>query len=739
MPHENRSGMLNKFHGYLKRFKRKQLNLTYMVSSYGFRGAVKFFTDILHNKTIETGNALQKPSDFSELSVRDTDDFVLIRFEAFQASNSKLVLPAYSEPEVSIVILLHNRAAISFQCLESIVLGAGKVSFEVILVDNASSDNTEAMLRNIENAKIIRNSTNLGFGGGCNQAVAIASGKFLLFLNNDAQLMPNSLQIMVDTIKKGKKIGAVGGRLMFKDGRLQEAGSIIWKDGSCQGYGRNKNPFQPEFSYVRSVDFCSGALLLTPRELFASLNGFDAIYQPAYYEDVDYCMRLWKEGYRIIYQPFAMAIHYEYGSSGGAKAIELQELNRRKFVKKWKQSLELFHNAPGQSNILASREHRINTKRILFVDDQIPDHRLGYGLPRTYKIIETLAQMGYRITFLPLQFSCYAPDITSSLQNDGIEVLYSPSEQKIDFISFIKNRPNYYDMAIISRPHNMKEIIAPLREYSGKTKVIYDAEALFCLREIAFNELGGLKIHEDEKEELIKSEVGLADQADVIVAVSTREKEHFTKYSSKNVHVLSYALEANPTAASFAERKGILFVGSILSYPSPNEDAVRYFVKQIFPLIFQKLQCHLYIVGTNRVQSIWNLNAEYVHIVGRVDDLFPYYNNSRLFVVPTRFAAGVPLKLMEAAACGLPAVVTPLIASQIGWEVDKDILVGQTPVDFAKKTVNLYNNEQMFYALRENALQRIRKEYGHESFHEAVEKIITAADDIVGQPKGILN
>ena len=226
--------------------------------------------------------------------------------------------------------------------METLAVGAGDISFEVLIVDNAPTDKTPLLLERLRNAKIIGNSTNHGFGGGCNQAVNLAVGKYLLLLNNDTRLMRTLLSIMVDTFDNGVDVGAVGGKLIFPDGRLQEAGSIIWRDGSCQGYGRFEDPFKPEFSYVKDVDFCSGALLLTPRELFLSLGGFDSRYAPAYYEDVDYCIQIWDRGYRVVFQPFSIAIHHEFGSSKSGDAIALQIKNREKFLKKWKASLEFY-------------------------------------------------------------------------------------------------------------------------------------------------------------------------------------------------------------------------------------------------------------------------------------------------------------------------------------------------------------------------------------------------------------
>ncbi len=644
----------------------------------------------------------------------------------FLSSLAVLEFPIYDLPVISIILLFYNRAEMSLQCLETIVASAGHIPFEVIIVDNSSQDETPALLDQIRNAKIIRNSKNLGFGGGCNQAVDLAVGKYLLFLNNDTQLMPNSLSTMVETIETKNNIGAVGGKLIFPDGKLQEAGSIIWQDGSCLGYGRNENPFNPEFSYVKDVDFCSGAMLLTPKDIFITLGKFDPRYEPAYYEDVDYCLKLWSEGYRVVFQPFAIAIHNEFGSSDNTSAIQLQLINREKFKQKWHDYLNNFDLAK-TDRIIYSREHKTDSKRILVIDDRIPDYRLGSGLPRTFQILHNLAEMGYKLTFFPMQFQNSIPGITEALERQGIEVLYNESNQKLNLKEFLMSRQDYYDIAFVSRPHNMKDAISHIRDYAPKAVVIYDAEAIFALRDVKYNELIGLHMNKDKKEQMIRTEVNLAANADVVITVSEKERQLFLKFGVASSQVLGHVVDVKQTPASFEERKDILFVGGILGHPTPNEDAVLYFVKEILPLVRAKLNCELFVVGENKVQALWDLASDHVHITGRVDDLTPYYNKCRLFIVPTRYSAGIPLKLIEASAHGLPAVVTPITAEQLGWQENRDILVGHNPIDFAEKIIKLYLNRDIFYLLRQNVLERIHNEYAPNQFRMHLENTINLA------------
>src|SRR5262249_6159644 len=151
-------------------------------------------------------------------------------------------------------------------------------------------------------------------------AARVARGEVLLLLNNDTQVLPGTLESALATIRSDSGIGAVGARLVLLDGTLQEAGSIIWRDGSCLGYGRGDSPYAPMYMFRRDVDYCSGAFLLTPRKIWEQLGGFDERFRPFYYEETDYCARLWERGLRVVYEPKAVLLHYEFASSGSAKS-----------------------------------------------------------------------------------------------------------------------------------------------------------------------------------------------------------------------------------------------------------------------------------------------------------------------------------------------------------------------------------------------------------------------------------
>jgi GT2 family glycosyltransferase len=286
-----------------------------------------------------------------------------IYLESFLNTNSQIELPYTETPEISIILVLYNKAELTLSCVYSI-LRSQVNSYEVVIVDNNSTDKTRLLLSRIKGAKIIQNTENLHFLLACNQASRVASGRYLLFLNNDTQVLADSINSSLRTIKFSEDIGAVGGKIILPNGTLQEAGNIIWQDGSCSTYGRRDEPFAPEYMFMRDVDYCSGAFLLTNRELFMDMGGFDEDYKPAYYEETDYCVRLWKTGKRVVYDPNVVLIHMEFGSAVSAKdPMILQTKNRRIFVEKHKDWLASQYPA-SESNILKASSKQ-GTKNFL--------------------------------------------------------------------------------------------------------------------------------------------------------------------------------------------------------------------------------------------------------------------------------------------------------------------------------------------------------------------------------------
>lgn len=372
--------------------------------------------------------------------------------EKFLNSKQYLVIENRGQPLVSIILILHNRAELTFACLKSI-REITDIKIEVIIVDNASSDSTGELLNRLNgNCKIIRNNENLHFIHACNQAIEVCNGEFILLLNNDTILLPNAVHNALQVFNEKSNVGAVGGKIIALDGTLQEAGSIVWRDGSCYGYGRGDNPTAPQFMFRRSVDYCSAAFLLMRRETYLTLGGFDTDYAPAYYEDADLCLRLRRQQLDVIYEPSVQILHYEFASSENSQqALALQAKNRFIFATKHTKYLAT-RFLPETRNILAAR-YAEQQLRILYIDDWIPHIRYGLGFPRANFMLKTLAEH-YAVTLFPF-----------FLHGEPWETVYNDIPKRVEiinnggknnFVNFLQERKDYYAVILVSRPHNMR-------------------------------------------------------------------------------------------------------------------------------------------------------------------------------------------------------------------------------------------------------------------------------------------
>ena len=658
------------------------------------------------------------------------DNLNQITLNNFLLSDGVIEFTPVSDPLVTIILVLYNRAELTLSCLHSILHNSFK-SLEVIIVDNNSSDRTKELLNKVQGVKFIFNDTNRHFLLAANQASKVAQGEYLLFLNNDAQILGDSINQAVKTINEQPDMGAVGGKIILPDGTLQEAGSIIWQDGSCLGYGRGDNPELPQYMFKREVDYCSGAFLLTPRHLFKELGYFDDIYQPAYYEETDYCVKLHKAGKKIIYDPQVAILHYEFASSdNNEEAIDLQQKNQKTFIDQHRIWLHSQYT-PDLDNILNASVRKGEEPRILFIDDRIPHPYLGSGYTRSSKMLQIIHNLECLITFFPTDLS-YQENWQDTYQDipRTIEIAKDWGLQKLE--DFLRSRPNFYDLVFVSRPHNMKHLnyILAKENILNDTKIIYDAEALYCMREFALHRLRGKPLSKEEQQVKIKEELQIAANSDLIISVSAAEQQKFLDHGYSAVEILGHSLKTVPTPNSFAKRQSILFVGAIYEIESPNADSILWFSRKIFPLIQEELgaEINFLVVGNNTVtelnKKIAKLNNPGIKMLGRVDNLLQIYNRSRLFIAPTRFAAGIPHKIHEAAAYGLPVVTTPAIADQLQWQNEQELLTAKKPEEFAKQCIRLYREEELWYKLRDNALKQVETQCSPEYFQTKLQKIL---------------
>ena len=353
-----------------------------------------------------------------------------------------------AHPKASIIIPVYGKPDLTLNCLVSLLQMSTKYSYEVIIVDDHSKGSTPRLFNRVPGLSYLRNESNQGFVVSCNNGAKIAKGKYVVFLNNDTLVDKNWLDPLIDRLESDSNIGLVGSKLIYPDGLLQEAGGIIFSDGSGWNYGKMASPDSFEYCYSRDVDYCSGASIALSRNLFWSVGGLDIRYAPAYYEDTDLAFTIRSKGYRVVYEPESKITHLEGASSGTdlTKGIKrFQVINQKKFIKKWRNVLQEFHYA-SPVDLIKARD-RSADKTALIIDHYVPEPDRDSGSKRMFALIKIVQEMGYKVTFWP-QNLVMTPNYTQNLQSLGVEVVYGP----LEFLQFSRQREDLYDLVMMSRP-----------------------------------------------------------------------------------------------------------------------------------------------------------------------------------------------------------------------------------------------------------------------------------------------
>lgn len=237
-------------------------------------------------------------------------------------------------PKVSIIIPVYNQYSLTMKCLRSIKENTKLESYEIILIDDCSTDETLNIEKWVENIIIFHNGQNKGFLKNCNFAVNYAKGDYIYLLNNDTQLLPLAVDNLVDVLEKDERVGAVGSKLIYPNGKLQGAGSKISKRGKVSSNGYLENPLDKRYNVLKEVDYCCGASLMVRKNIWQRLGGFDEYFAPAYFEETDLCFRIKKLGYKVIYQPISEVVHYT-SQAYSESSSKLMKINHKKFKRKW--------------------------------------------------------------------------------------------------------------------------------------------------------------------------------------------------------------------------------------------------------------------------------------------------------------------------------------------------------------------------------------------------------------------
>lgn len=621
-----------------------------------------------------------------------------------------LTLPTVKNPKVTVVLPVHNAFEYTYNCIASLILSYNKHSFEVILVDDESSDKTIDISNYVENLQIVKNDSNLGFLRTAEKGASKANSDFIVFLNNDTEVTTGWIDSLIDVFERFDNVGMAGSKLIYPNGVLQEAGGLVWGNGKPWNIGNGKNAEDPSYNYVRQADYVSGAAMMIRKSVWKTVDGFSKEFIPAYYEDTDLAFKVRQAGFKTLFAPSSVVIHYEGMSNGrdvdsGYKRY--QTVNAPLFRQKWRHAYR--HHGVYGKNIELEFD-RDKDFRVLMIDHSTPMPDKDAGSYAAVQEMRLLQELGCKITFVPNNMA-HMGRYTTALQNDGIECLHAPFHKNVGTV--LRDRGHEFDLVYITRYNVAEQIIEYVRKFT-KAKVVLNNADLHFLREMrAAAEGDDFEIASAMNTR--RRELTVMENVDAILSYNDTEHSIISSHTfeADKIFKCPWVLSNKPLLVPFKDRKDIAFLGGFNHLP--NREAVIYFVNEVMPLIRQKSPgIHFNVYGSAITQEIEALATDDVHIEGFVESLDTVFNQCRVFVAPLLSGAGIKGKVLESVSYQIPCVLSPIAAESTGLIHDLNSKIAETPEQWADSIIAIYTNETEWNRLSRKSAELVSERYSTE-------------------------
>lgn len=628
-----------------------------------------------------------------------------------------MFLQKRKKPTVSIIIPLNHDAATAERCILSILQNTREIDYEIIAL-NISTKEKKYRPFDSKGRIIDVDVKGKGLYEALNQQLQSVGGTYLAILNHQTVVKQDWLKYMLKLMEHDQTLGIVGPKILYPDGKLCEAGGVVWKKGILDFYGKSDDQGKSDYCYVRETDFVSSKCLLIRSDLWRKIKGFDTRLETGGYGDVDLAFQARKHGYKVIYQPRSVIVY-----EGQETSTDNQ--NGEVFCNKWRKTLEEHQFSRGQ-HIFWARDRSSRKKTILMFYTDGPDFDRSTASRMAFHYLQLFVQMGLHVIYAGVGFKRNEP-YTSILEQMGIQVVYKESEVK-SLYEWIIHHKDYIDYAYLIFPFIAQKYMDILR-HQTKAKIFYNGCDLFFLRERRNYDLTKDPKLLESSENWKTVEANLIKEADINHTLSTYEKnllrQWFPEKKVRLVPVFIYNDTNIPGRVKpFSKREGLLFVGTFNH--KPNVDAIRWFTRHIFPKIVKQIpDIKFYIVGLSPPATIKALKSKNIIVTGYVSDkeLESYYKKCRVVVAPLRFGAGVKGKIVEAMRYRVPVVTTEIGAE--GFKGIKDyIYIAKNEREFARNVLDLYTREKLWTQASNNNLKYIKRHFSMKAAKEQMDKDI---------------
>ena len=587
------------------------------------------------------------------------------------------------KPDASVIVLAYRQVARLDSILDELVAHECAATFEVVVVANGVPPDVDAVLEQHGEVSVVRSRVNRGFGGGCNLGVTRARADLVVFLNDDAGIRDGWLDGLVTLMNRHPRVGSAASVLVDENDVVLEAGGAVNHRGDVWPPDRGRPLSTIKGRGPRRASYATGGSLIVRREVFDQVGGFDLAYLPAYFEDADLSCRIWAAGHEVWTTTASVVVHAESASSTSAVKRALQLRNGAIFRGRFTES----YRHAGVPTLGPGDELPIPVDhRVLFIDDRAPAPGVGSGAGRARQNLLAIAKCGSTVLFHPRE---PVADLDGELVGSGIELV-----ENLGAVA-----PGSVDVVVMSRPHN-HDLWDPLLEQHPDARFVYDAEARFSARmerqlelDLTDDERGQI---ESDLAEMLALERLILSKSDAVVTISTDEKIWFEQNGDADVHWIDPLPDSLPQSDDVDRdrRRAVFVAGWEAGEFSPNGDALKWLATDVMDeIIHRDVDVRIEITGKNPPESLKALENDRLVFVGEVPDLEALLRSARMSLAPTRYGAGVKLKVVDALTAATPVVATTVGGEGIAAPWRDHILIADDPAEFVEAIVSLLEDD----------------------------------------------
>lgn len=606
----------------------------------------------------------------------------LLRGPRKRPAYPEIDFPARRDPTVSIVITVHNNCEFTYRCLCSLLFAYNETSFEVIIVDNGSFDETIRLGDFVHGIEIVRHPESEEFGRAVGWGAARARGEFVLVMNNCSEVCARWLDELVAAFRNFERVGVAGSKAV----RPQD--------------DRADNPLP---DYMRKVDCVPTAAWMVSRTRWKVIHGSG----PTAPDEI--AANAHALGLFSVLVPTSVVYLPDGDFTKLAGSLD-RKTGNAEGQRKSSNGARLRH----ATHTAANRARDI-AFRVLFIEQEYPLVDRDAGGYAAFQEMRLLQALGAKVSFLPRNLAWMGRH-TIALQRIGVECLFAPYVEH--FARYVRRHARDYDMVYVARHKIAEQVIPLVREAGSDTKIVFNLADLHFLREQREAALGSEGYSSTRAAETRRKELATIAASDLTFSYSDAELDILRNEVTPSTRLarMPWVVDTRPRSVPFPDTKDILFLGSFI-HP-PNSAAATYFARQIMPLLRETLPDAVFnVVGSGSESAVPHLASDRVRIVGHVAHLGEWFGTARVFVAPLLAGAGLKGKVLDALSHGVPSVLSPIAAEGTGLTPGIDCLIADSAEEWADCVLRLYVDGDLWTRLADGALRAAKSRF---SFADAV-------------------